>query len=75
MIDPTTRKGNLAPVDRQVHGEDAVSQGLVERITLPTLGAFRDFTNEAIADVMYYLTPKQVAERGVLPFSCCILNG
>lgn len=52
-----------------MHGEDAVSQGLVECITLPTLGAFRDFTKEAIADVMYYLTPKQVAESGVLPFS------
>ena len=45
-------------VDWQVHGDDAVSERLMESITLPTLGAFRDFTNEAIADVMYYLTPK-----------------
>ena len=52
------KQNTLYRVDRQVHGEDAISERLMESITLPTLGAFRDFTNEAIADVMHYLTPK-----------------
>ncbi|CAM9661019.1 unnamed protein product, partial [Sphacelaria rigidula] len=45
-----------------VHGDGAVEEGIVQKITLPSILAFRDFTNQAIMDVMYYLTPR-VQER------------
>jgi len=41
-----------------VHGSGAVSEGLMQDITLPSIPGFRDFANEAIMDVMFYLTPK-----------------
>ncbi len=45
-------------VDCQVHGKDAASERLMESITLPSLHGFRDFSSQAIFDVMAYLTPK-----------------
>ncbi|CAN0182222.1 unnamed protein product [Pylaiella littoralis] len=42
---------------KQVHGDEAVSEKMVRDITLPSIPGFRDFANQAIMDVMYYLTP------------------
>ncbi|CAM9561115.1 unnamed protein product [Ectocarpus fasciculatus] len=41
----------------QVHGNDAVSEGMIQDITLKSIPGFRDFASQAIMDVMYYLTP------------------
>eukprot|EP00903_Cladosiphon_okamuranus_P008634 g8280.t1 len=45
----------------QVHGHDAVGEGLMQDITLSSIPGFRDFANQAIMDVMYYLTPDMQA--------------
>eukprot|EP00752_Nemacystus_decipiens_P005637 g5101.t1 len=44
-----------------VHGHDAVREGLMQDITLPSIPSFRDFANQAVMDVMYYLTPDMQA--------------
>ncbi|CAN0540935.1 unnamed protein product, partial [Ectocarpus sp. 12 AP-2014] len=41
----------------QVHGNEAVPEGMIQDITLKSIPAFRDFASQAIMDVMYYLTP------------------
>ncbi|CAM9129063.1 unnamed protein product [Scytosiphon promiscuus] len=45
----------------QVHGHESVCEGLIQNITLPSIPGFRDFANQAILDVMYYLTPEMQA--------------
>ncbi|CBN78302.1 DDHD domain-containing protein [Ectocarpus siliculosus] len=41
----------------QVHGNEAVAEGMIQDITLKNIPGFRDFASQAIMDVMYYLTP------------------
>ncbi|CAM9823302.1 unnamed protein product, partial [Hapterophycus canaliculatus] len=45
----------------QVHGHESVCEGLIQNITLQSIPGFRDFANQAILDVMYYLTPEMQA--------------
>lgn len=42
----------------QVHGNEAVAEGMIQDITLKSIPGFRDFASQAIMDVMYYLTPE-----------------
>ncbi|CAM9668022.1 unnamed protein product [Ascophyllum nodosum] len=46
----------------QVHGEGVLEDGLIQDITLDAIPAFRDFANQAMMDVMMYLTPELQAK-------------
>lgn len=47
-----------------MHGDEAVEDGLIRDITLPSLPQFRDFASQAMMDVMYYLTPRYDGRGG-----------
>ena len=40
-----------------MHGADALSDRLVQDVTLESIPSFREFANQAFMDIMYYLTP------------------